>query len=85
MRKKDILQLTDKEFYCLSWHYNAFYEQAKHKKIADYAQPCETCKYKKQCFFETKNPIVNEMEKKLPIQIIKHIHQKDIFSLGKNN
>lgn len=27
------MQLTDKEFYCLSWHYNAFYEQAKHKKM----------------------------------------------------
>nr|DAJ01028.1 MAG TPA: hypothetical protein [Caudoviricetes sp.] len=29
--------------------------------------------------------IIYEMEKKLPVQIIKHIHQKDIFSLGKNN
>ena len=74
-------QLTDKELYCLAWHYNIFYEQAKHEQIANWGIPCNTCKYNTECF-ETGKAIHLDMEDKLPVQITRHKHEKDIFSFG---
>lgn len=76
--------LNEQELYCLSWHYNIFYEQSKQKRIADYTLPCTTCKYNEHCYIKTKKPVVYKMEQKLPVQITKYKHKKDIFSYGEN-
>lgn len=73
--------LTDKELYCLAWHYNIFFEQAKNEQVANWALPCNTCKYLVECF-GTGKAICFDMEDKLPVQITRHKHEKDIFSFG---
>ena len=80
-RRKEI-PLNDIELYCLAWHYNIFFEQSKLKQIADYALPCSSCKHNKNCYAETKQPVVYVMEQKLPVQIFHAKHKKDIFSFG---
>lgn len=74
--------LNKEELYCLAWHYNIFFEQAKLGQIADYSMPCNLCKYNNECYVETKKPIVYTMENKLPIKIFHAKHEKDIFSFG---
>ena len=79
------MALTEKELYCLAWHYNAFYEQFKQKLLANWAYPCGVCKYVNECYTNGNEPIVYEMEKKLPVQITHHKHFKDIFSYGEGS
>ena len=74
--------LTDKEFFCLSWHHNAFYEQSKQGMKADWGKPCSTCKYNEDCYSDGSKPLLYELEKKMPVQIIHFKHDKDIFSYG---
>jgi hypothetical protein len=42
-------QMDEKSLFCLGWHFNEMYEQAKYEEMADFGAPCETCKYISEC------------------------------------
>lgn len=49
---KQEIKLSEKEqrnLFCTAWHLTNFLEDSKEEKIANFATPCETCKYQKEC------------------------------------
>lgn len=47
------IELTEKEernLFCAAWHLTNLWEDAKDKKVANFATPCETCKYQEECW-----------------------------------
>lgn len=41
-----------KSWHCIAWHLGSFIDDAKEEKKADFAKPCETCKYNNDCNFD---------------------------------
>lgn len=55
MDKDKVIQLSDTDqrgLFCAAWHLTNLIEDFKEDKIADFAKPCETCKYQKECNFD---------------------------------
>lgn len=51
--KIKVIKLNEKEqkeLFCAAWHLTNFIEDYKEGKLANFATPCETCKYQKECF-----------------------------------
>lgn len=42
----------EKSWYCIALHLGVFIDNAKENKKADFARPCEICKYNKECDFD---------------------------------
>lgn len=45
-------QLSKRDMYCVAWHLRSFIEDAKQEVIANFAKPCETCKYNTECDYD---------------------------------
>lgn len=49
IKKIELSEKEQKNLFCSAWHLTNLLEDGKDEKVANFATPCETCKYQKEC------------------------------------
>lgn len=44
------VRMTEKELFCLGWHFVSFYAYSVEEKVPNFGMPCSNCKFYTECW-----------------------------------